>query len=295
MHLKVVLIGRVKLSQLTLNTLSKHASLLGVITSTFGEENSDYVDLEPDCQVMNIPLLKVDDINTQKVKSWLVEKDPDVIFCIGWSQVIGLGVLSVPKIGVVGYHPSLLPRNRGKHPLVWALVLGLSATGSTFFLMDEGVDTGKILSQKTVLVESSDDASSLYKKICETALVQLQDMLTDFEAVVAVSKSQNLSEGNYWRKRSEDDGVIDWRMHAKSIHNLIRGLTHPYCGAKFCYNGKTFLVWRSEILELAEQDNIEPGRVIKVDSTGVVVKCGIGYVRLLDVQPNLEVSKGMTL
>ena len=74
---------------------------------------------------------------------------PDIIFCFGWSSLIKSEVLNLTKLGVVGYHPAMLPNNRGRHPLIWAKILGLTQTGSTYFFMDEGADTGDILDQSS--------------------------------------------------------------------------------------------------------------------------------------------------
>ena len=79
---------------------------------------------------------------------WIQDLNPDLIFCLGWSSLLKRSTLDIPKFGVIGYHPSLLPKNKGRHPIIWALALGLKETGSTFFLMNEGVDTGKIINQK---------------------------------------------------------------------------------------------------------------------------------------------------
>src|SRR3990167_4253141 len=67
---------------------------------------------------------------------------PDVMFCCGWSSLLPPEVLAIPRLGVIGFHPALLPMNRGRHPIIWALALGLTQTGSTFFVMDERADAG---------------------------------------------------------------------------------------------------------------------------------------------------------
>jgi len=73
-------------------------------------------------------------------------------------------------MGVVGFHPAALPANRGRHPLVWVLVLGLREAASTFFWMGEGVDTGDLLSQAKVPIYESEDAANLYERVTEVAL-----------------------------------------------------------------------------------------------------------------------------
>ena len=128
-------------------------------------------------------------------------------------------------LGVVGYHPAALPANRGRHPLIWALVLGLEKTASTFFFMDEGVDSGDILSQRSITITWDDDARTLYCRVTATALDQIGEFVSALISGNYLRTSQDKSKVSYWRKRESNDGKIDWRMSAKSIHNLVCGLT----------------------------------------------------------------------
>lgn len=90
------------------------------------------------------------------------------------------------------------------------------------------------------------------------------------------------------------DGIIDWRMSAESIHNLVRGLTRPYAGSHFIYKNQIVKVWKTEIVNHAPL-NIEPGKVLSVDSDGVVVKSGIGAIRLCEVSPTIDLYVGSYL
>ena len=80
----------------------------------------------------------------------------------------------------MGYHPASLPENRGRHPIIWALALGLKKSASTFFFMEEGADDGDILSQKEFEILYEDDAKSLYEKVTDMALNQIEDFLPKF-------------------------------------------------------------------------------------------------------------------
>ena len=141
-------------------------------------------------------------------------------------------------LGVVGFHPAALPANRGRHPIIWSLVLGLDKTASTFFFMDAGADSGDILSQREILISDQDDARTLYNKVTEMALSQIEEFLPALASGSAQRVTQSPLEASSWRKRRKTDGVIDWRMSAQSIHNLVRGLSKPYVGAHFLTDGK---------------------------------------------------------
>jgi methionyl-tRNA formyltransferase len=188
----------------------------------------------------------------------------------------------LPKNGVVGFHPTALPKNRGRHPIIWSLVLGLEETAATFFWMDEGADSGDILSQRPIQISKDDNARSLYNKIKESALSQLDDFLPALIAGKFNKEKQNENQSNIWRKRSASDGEIDWRMSAESIHNLVRGLTRPYVGAHFIFEDHEIKVWATVVYEGAVSNNIEPGKVLDISRDGLIVKCGLGAVCVLE-------------
>ena len=86
-------------------------------------------------------------------------------------------LLNLPPLGVIGFHPTALPQNRGRHPLIWSLVLGLNETASSFFFMDEGPDTGDLISQVKVPIHQDDDANCLYKRITKVAMGQIREFV----------------------------------------------------------------------------------------------------------------------
>ena len=199
-------------------------------------------------------------------------------------------LLEVPPMGVIGYHPAELPLNRGRHPLIWALVLGLKKTGSTFFAMDEGADSGDIISQKTIHIEDNEKASTLYNKmtnICEEQIIEITDRL---KSKIYIRRQQDHKKANYWRKRTAVDGIIDWRMSGTMIDNLIRALSEPYPGASFKYKNIEHKVWRSKFVKL-ENTNIEPGKVIGEDKMGTYKMCE-NAVKISDIKPELKLRIG---
>ena len=290
--MKVVFIGTVDFSYHTLRSLiSAEAEIAGVITKKQSKFNSDFKDLSQLCIKYDIDYKYVKNINHEKNIEWIASKEPDVIFCLGWSQILGAEVLKVPRHGVIGYHPAKLPNNRGRHPLIWALVLGLSETASTFFIMDEGADTGDIVSQKQILISENDNAKSLYDKIVKAGCGQVVEILENLKEGKLVRSPQDKEIGNYWRKRNEDDGRIDWRMSAKNINNLIKGLTRPYIGAHFLFKGLQVTVWESEVIKNDEL-NIEPGKVLSTLPMGFIVKCGDHSILIKSHEPQVNMLEG---
>jgi len=195
---------------------------------------------------------------------------------------------------VVGFHPAALPANRGRHPLIWALVLGLEETASTFFFMDQGADSGDILSQRSIRISGDDDAGTLYGKITESALGQLEEFVPTLAAGCFQRIPQDHRKANTWRKRGKKDGKIDWRMSSRSIHNLVRGLARPYVGAHFEIPEGEVIVWKTEMVD-GFPENMEPGKVLDVDSSGIVVKAGEGAIRITAMEPEVQLEIGAYL
>ena len=275
--MRILFVGSVLFSKQALEKLiSLKAEIVGVITKQASGFNADFEDLAPIAEKNHIPFKYVNDINHPENLKWINNTKPDIIFCFGWSSLIKKELLSVAKMGVLGFHPSLLPANRGRHPLIWAKILGLPKTGSTFFFMDEGADTGNILNQKELPVVFEEYAGDLYNKMINTALLQIEEFLpqlqtNNFELVIQPET------GNAWRKRDQFDGVIDFRMNSASICNLVRGLAKPYVGANCVYKKEPIKIWRIEPGNYKE-NNIEPGKVINIDQQTIEIKTGDGSV-----------------
>ncbi len=290
--MKVLFIGGVQLSARALQELiAMSVNIVGVCTISQSTINSDHYDLSPIAEKSQIPVRLTPNINSPDALAWIRSLEPDVIFCFGWSQIIRKPLLEIPPMGIVGYHPAALPFNRGRHPLIWALVLGLPETASTFFFMDEGVDSGDILTQQIVAIRHTDNAQSLYERITQVAISQIRDFVPRLMEKRYDRYPQDHQKANAWRKRVMFDGEIDWRMAAESIHNLVRGLTHPYVGAHFVRRDDVIKVWRTEVVNSAPL-NLEPGKILNVDTDGILVKVGVGAIRLCEISPKIDLHVG---
>ena len=263
--MKIFFVGSVLFSRILLEELLKidNIDIVGIATKSKSTFNSDHSDLSDLAKNKNIPYEYIGDINNSETIKWINSLIPDVIFCFGWSSLIKKELLESCQLGVIGYHPSLLPKNRGRHPIIWALCLGLSQTGSTFFRMDEGADTGMILDQVSVDIDLLDDAKTLYTKLSSTACKQLLRFVPKLAEGKAKFTQQDFTNSNYWRKRSKNDGLIDFRMSSKTIYNLVRALTRPYVGSHFIYKNSDIKVWKAMIGPQIDK-NIEPGKIIEI-------------------------------
>lgn len=292
--MKALFIGSVQFSAKLLNVIKKNSNieLVGLVTKQKSTFNSDFVDISLEFESSSRPdTFYFKNSNSEEMEKWIADKKPEVIFCLGWSHLLPQSVLNVPQL-TVGYHPASLPANRGRHPIIWALCLGLPETSSTFFEITATADEGDILSQQKVTIKPDDYAADLYERLEDVAEVQLEKLLNDLVQGQLKPIKQDEQHSNYWRKRQKLDGKIDWRMSAKSIYNLIRALAPPYPGAYFTHNEIEFTVLKSQILSGKDFENRIPGEIINILDGKPVIKTGDDLVLLEKLNSNIDLNKG---
>lgn len=280
--MKILLIGTVEFSSRMLEKLLLlNADVVGLVSMPDNSLNSDYFDFREICLQRRIPHLQTTDINSTDSIQWIKDRSPDIIFCFGWSRLLKRELLALSPCGVIGYHPAELPSNKGRHPLIWALVLGLKRTGSSFFFMDEGADSGDIVSQAIIDIDYKDNARRLYEKVAVTAAEQLEKIYSDLLARSLKRVKQDGAKSNHWRKRGRSDGRIDFRMNSFAIYNLVRALSEPYPGAHIEYAGQDIKVWEVNEVSCQTVENIEPGKIIEIQGNRIFVKAGDNIIELV--------------
>ena len=280
--MRIVFIGTVEFSKKTLEKLIQiNADIVGVCTKKKSSFNSDFADLSLICSENIIPYKYVDDINSKETFVWISSLTPDIIFCFGWSSLIKKELLNLAPMGILGYHPAKLPQNRGRHPLIWALALGLKKSASTFFFMNEGADSGDILSQEEFDILYEDDAKSLYDKVINLSLSQINEFIPLLQNNKYKLVVQDHKKSSSWRKRSKKDGLIDFRMSSNSIYNLVRALSKPYVGAHIVYNERDIIIWKVEVIKYFAI-NIESGKVLESNQKFITVKTYDGAVKIIE-------------
>jgi len=302
--MRIIFIGTVDFSR---HCLEEILRLGGNVTEvlTLDEEkarfNSDYADLEPVANQYGVPVHRIKNINDQETVKHIKSLDPDVMFVFGFSQLIKKEILDIPDLGCIGTHPALLPKNRGRHPLTWALIDDLTVSGLTFFYLDEGADSGDILWQKEFTISDDDDAGTLYGKIKTLASEGIMEFLPLLEAGSAPRIQQEQCKASYWRKRNEEDGEIHWAGTTRQAYNLIRALTRPYIGAHTFERENKVLIWRSRIfrgqVEIPGYEDARPGQVLTLPSPDFYIRTGDGILQVLEWEsgPKTRIARGAIL
>jgi len=207
---------------------------------------------------------------------------PGLVLVCGWYWKIPPETLAKAPAGFVGLHASLLPRYRGFAPLVWSLLRSESRAGISLFYMEDGLDTGDILSRKSfrlgpdaTIAEALDTAEGL-------SLEAIRETLPLLLAGAAPRLPQDHSQASYCSQRRPEDGLLDWRAAAPEIHNAVRAQTRPYPGAFTFLEGRKLFVWKTR--RFAADYHGIPGLVAESRAGEAVVTCGQGALILVEAQ-----------
>ncbi len=212
------------------------------------------------------------------------EQAPELIVVAAYGQILPQSLLDIPRAGCLNVHGSILPKYRGAAPIQWAILNHDAETGVTIMKMDAGLDTGAIVSIVTTPVQDTDNAQTLHDRLAALGAELLVRTLPGYLAGDIKPEPQPATGSTYARKITKEDGLLDWTLDATTLWCRVRGLT-PWPGTftSLTVGGKSQVlkVWRAEP---ATEGSGRPGEVIGASKTGLVVACGKGALRLLELQ-----------
>ncbi len=213
---------------------------------------------------------------------------PDLVVVAAFGQILPPEILEGVPMGCINVHPSLLPRYRGAAPINWALIRGETKTGVTIMRMDEGLDTGDILTQEEAIIEPDETFGMLHNRLAKMGAELLLKTIEMMEHGAVRRIPQDDSSATYAPRLKKEDGYIRWDSDVHSIVNLIRGLSPVPCAYTF-FNGKKMKIYTSAG-EIAPVSEIA-GEVGMETERGLPVATRNGYVYLKDI--HLEGKKKM--
>lgn len=194
----------------------------------------------------NIPLLKVNHINDEEAKTQIKAHEIDWLFIIGWSQIASIELLACPTKGCIGMHPTLLPQGRGRAAIPWAIIKGLSKTGVSMFVLDEGVDTGDILGQYEIQIDEKETAGTLYDKVERGHIKLMEEVFPRLKNGEIFAYPQDAESATIWEGRKPEDGELFQEMTVDEADRIIRACTRPYPGAFISLKDKKRIIWKAE-------------------------------------------------
>ena len=219
--------------------------------------------------------------------SFAVELDRvgcDVAVLVAYGQKIGAKLLSVPRLGWINLHASLLPAYRGAAPIAWALVEGATKTGVTVIQVAERIDTGDILAQEEVAIREEENADELERRMADVGAELVMKVLEDLEAGHASPVPQDGRRASRAPRIHKDDGRIDWSVPARKVSGLVSAMT-PWPGAQTAMasveGGALPILIRRGV---AVDGGGAPGEVLAAGPDGMTVACGQGALRVMELQ-----------
>ena len=272
--------------------LDAGADIVAAVTLTeeAAARRSGVADYGPLCQRFEVPLHRVADINSPEAVALLRSLDLDVLFVIGWSQILRPAALGTARLGVVGAHASLLPKNRGSAPINWALIRGEHQTGNSLMWLADGVDTGALIDQTVIAITPFDTCATLYDRVAITNRDMLVSLWRRLMAGHRPGIAQPESPEPVLPRRRPADGLMDWTAPSERVYDFVRALTRPYPGAFGRLGGGRWTVWQAALAPLDHAHIAEPGTCLGAvvspldDACGQLVACGQGAVMLLEVE-----------
>lgn len=234
-----------------------------------------------------IPVLQPQRLRNPEAVAELAEYKPELIVTAAYGQILPKSVLDMPALGCLNVHGSLLPAYRGGAPIQRSIINGESVTGITLMYMAEGLDTGDMIARTEVPIEDDDTAGTMFEKLSQAGAELLRRELPRLVKGRVEAEPQDDSKATYAPNLTRDDEKIDWSRTSREIYDQIRGLV-PYSGGFTLWNGEVFKVWAAAKPDSAQKPSgdSQPGTVLELHETGIVVKTGDGTLTLLTVQPS---------
>lgn len=284
--LRIVVAGAVSSTRLTLDALIRHgADVVGVLQlrAESGHTVTGFESLDQIAEPAGISCVTFRNINDDDIVRQVRDWQPDLLFVVGLSQLVLDDMLAIPKLGCVGFHPTFLPAGRGRAPLAW-LTLDNSPGAATFFLIDDGIDSGPIFVQEPFEVIPSDYASDVARKLEAATATALDRWIPELLAGQWNPQPQEEILATYNGRRGPDDGLIDWNRPAHEIHALIRATSTPHPGAYTWARDRKLIVWRAELENHLPWRGVA-GRVLLLDAhRGALVQTGDGLIWVSELQ-----------
>ena len=243
-------------------------------------------------QRVGVHLLTPPRVNDPEVIEALRDLAPDVIVVVAYGQILKTPILELPPLGCVNIHTSLLPYYRGAAPIQWAIANGETVTGVTTIFMNERMDAGDILVQRSVPIQPADTAGTLHDRLAVVGAEALLSTLDQMASGALVRHPQDDAEATLAPKLTKEDGHVDWTRSAREVHDRVRGFT-PWPGAFSLLPRRAGGRLRLLRTDVVTEEEVEArgcrdhgvGHVLCTQREAPLIRASQGGVHLLEVQP----------
>jgi methionyl-tRNA formyltransferase len=213
-------------------------------------------------------------IKSESAQEFLKRVAPDAVVIIAYGQIVPARLLSIPRLGWLNLHASLLPRYRGAAPIHWAIANGETITGLTTMQIDAGMDTGPTLLRREVEIGPDETAPELAARMSAIGADIVAESLLQFDRGEISPVPQEKEEVSYAPILKKEDGRIDWSRPAQQIYNRMRGFT-PWPGSYSTFRGQTCHLWGRPEIRGTGEAHITPGEILP-SAKEIYIACGEG-------------------
>lgn len=242
-------------------------------------------------QSLNIPIYQPELVSAPEFADVLLPFQADIFVVVAYGEIIKQHLLDMPKKGCINLHTSILPKYRGAAPIQRAVINGEKETGVSIMHMVKKMDAGDVIKLVKVPIGENDTFGEVEKKLLEVGSKALLEVIQQFEKGEVTETPQNHELMTLAPKIELEDCEIHWNQPAQTIHNLVRGV-NPYPGA-WCEVLEKGQNKRLKIYSTRLQKGLSgnPGQILSVDNTGIIIGCGEDSLKILELQ--LEGKKRM--
>ncbi|NLP01374.1 MAG: methionyl-tRNA formyltransferase [Fibrobacter sp.] len=229
------------------------------------------------------PVITPENVKSPELPRILTDLRADIFVVVAF-RILPRSIFSIPPLGTVNIHASLLPEFRGPAPIQRAIEAGRTETGVTIFRIEEGVDTGEIILQKKTPIGPEETTPELYNRLSHLgaeALMESLDMLREGKKVTTVPQDHSLASKA--PKLLKEEALIQWQLSSDQIFNKIRAFK-PFPGTFAMLGGKRLGIEWAKIID-RHSASAKPGSVVSVYRDFFDVQCGNGILRILTVKP----------
>lgn len=245
--MRIILIGQAAFAEKTLEKLVSQGNEVVAVYCPPDTPGGKPDPVKQKALQLGIPVHQHKSFKAPEVREEFVGLNADLAILAFVSFIVPRQVFSVPRLGSICFHPSLLPKYRGASAINWALINGETVTGLSLFWVDPGIDTGPVLLQKEVKVEPDDTTGSLYfNKIFPLGIEAIGAAVDLIKAGNPPRIAQDESQATYDPPCTDEHAKIDWSKSAQAVYNLIRGCD-PQPGAHTTYNGKMVRIFDARL------------------------------------------------
>lgn len=241
----------------------------------------------------NIPYLKAKNINSDEFLSLIEKYECDILVSMSFNQIFKPAILD--KYKVINCHAGKLPFYRGRNILNWVLINDEKEFGITVHYVDEGIDTGDIILQKTYPINDEDDYKSLLLKAHTECAKLLYEALTKFinNDIIPIKQNTIHPVGMYCGVRQFGDEVINWDQTSRELFNFIRAVCKPAPMARTTLYDKPFYINKSEIIQNAPYYKGISGQILYKDADkSLIVKTKDSILKITEYYSDINVKIG---